>query len=246
MVVVAQLVRALDCDSRGWGFKSPHPPCCCAPFLARRGRRLSILPTTIVDVMMGAPFNERLQKLLTVLLLMLAAVGCRPTNSGPYHLFLPAPLSDEMPFRYQGELSRFWSVDSLEVFDGSNMHFMMLEGVAALAPGDASYRTARNWLSGFRDRGDLDIEVIRYDELKRELGHVHAIDEQGNRVNLALEMLRQGYAWFDRSEGDYADEYREAERVAREQKIGLWSKPSPVPPWDAWERKQEKLRTMVK
>ena len=25
-VDVAQLVRALDCGSRGWGFKSPHPP----------------------------------------------------------------------------------------------------------------------------------------------------------------------------------------------------------------------------
>ncbi len=26
MVDVAQLVRALDCGSRGWGFKSPRPP----------------------------------------------------------------------------------------------------------------------------------------------------------------------------------------------------------------------------
>jgi hypothetical protein len=26
MVAVAQLVRALDCGSRGWGFKSPQPP----------------------------------------------------------------------------------------------------------------------------------------------------------------------------------------------------------------------------
>ena len=26
VVVVAQLVRALDCDSRGRGFESPHPP----------------------------------------------------------------------------------------------------------------------------------------------------------------------------------------------------------------------------
>lgn len=26
MVGIAQLVRALDCDSRGWGFKSPYSP----------------------------------------------------------------------------------------------------------------------------------------------------------------------------------------------------------------------------
>ncbi len=26
MVGVAQLVRALDCGSRGWGFESPRPP----------------------------------------------------------------------------------------------------------------------------------------------------------------------------------------------------------------------------
>ena len=29
MVAVAQLVRVLDCDSRGWGFKSPQPPFFC-------------------------------------------------------------------------------------------------------------------------------------------------------------------------------------------------------------------------
>lgn len=26
MVSVAQLVRALDCGSRGWGFETPHSP----------------------------------------------------------------------------------------------------------------------------------------------------------------------------------------------------------------------------
>ena len=213
--------------------------------LSGAGDRSSILPTTIVAPMDGAQFNARLAPLLTGLLLAVLAISCSPPDSRPHHRFLPTPVSDEMPFQYQAELSRCWGVDSLELFDGENMHFMMIEGVAAIAPGKKLYRDARKWLPEFLDKRDLDIEVIRYDELKRELGHVYVIDEQGNRVNLATEILRRGYGWFDRSEGDYAEEYLEAERVAREQKIGLWSKPSPVPPWEAWEQKQKELRSMV-
>lgn len=32
MVVVAQLVRASDCDSEGRGFEPHHPPLICPPF----------------------------------------------------------------------------------------------------------------------------------------------------------------------------------------------------------------------
>ena len=51
MVGVAQLVRALDCDSRGRGFESPHPPSITQGFLAcglktigfERGDKLAII-----------------------------------------------------------------------------------------------------------------------------------------------------------------------------------------------------------
>jgi endonuclease YncB( thermonuclease family) len=57
-------------------------------------------------------------------------------------------------------------------------------------------------------------------------------------VNLTL--VRDGLCWWYRK---YADEqsavdrvlYEDAERQARRKRLGLWSDPNPVPPWE-WRK----------
>ncbi len=50
-------------------------------------------------------------------------------------------------------------------------------------------------------------------------------------LNVNKELLRQGMAWhykyFNKDE-----ELAELEQEAREKKIGLWSQPNPIAPWD--------------
>ena len=193
-----------------------------------------------------APFLALTRPLVIGLVLVCLGTGCDQTPVGPNHLSLPAPIRADLPFTYRAKMNRFWTADAIETFDGDQLHFVVVEGVAAVPRHSNVGREARQWLQGCCDRGELDVEVIAYDDFKRELGHVGALDEHGARVNVGLELLRRGYAWFDRSEGDYADEYRAAEATAREQAVGLWVDPSPIPPWEIWEQQQEELRAMVR
>jgi endonuclease YncB( thermonuclease family) len=76
----------------------------------------------------------------------------------------------------------------------------------------------------------------------------HAIDRYGRTVavvyvsgvDAGLELLRQGLAWvytryLPEASIDIQASYSQAEALAREQQLGLWSDPEPVPPWE-WRR----------
>ena len=57
----------------------------------------------------------------------------------------------------------------------------------------------------------------------------------GKDIN--LEQIERGMAWFYRQDAkalvpEDSITYEQAERAAREEKIGLWADPQPVPPWD--------------
>ncbi|MCO6498443.1 MAG: thermonuclease family protein [Chitinophagaceae bacterium] len=76
-----------------------------------------------------------------------------------------------------------------------------------------------------------------YDRYKRLIAVI--INEKGENVN--KEMVKAGLAWhYKKYSSDKG--YSKLERKARRQKIGIWSDPSPVPPWE-WrkpKKKQEK------
>jgi micrococcal nuclease len=65
-----------------------------------------------------------------------------------------------------------------------------------------------------------------------------------NGADMNLRQLELGNAWWyrayakDQSSGD-REVYAEAESKARNDKLGLWSVASPVPPWD-WRRQQKR------
>ncbi|NOX19953.1 MAG: thermonuclease family protein [Nitrospirae bacterium] len=55
-----------------------------------------------------------------------------------------------------------------------------------------------------------------------------------NGIEINLEMVKRGYAWAYRRylKRPYASEYINAERKARENRLGLWKQKNPVPPWE--------------
>ena len=72
----------------------------------------------------------------------------------------------------------------------------------------------------------------------------HAIDRYSRTVavvyvdgqDAGLELLRQGLAWtytryLPEASADIQVSYWQAEAEAREQRLGLWSDPDPMPPW---------------
>ena len=67
------------------------------------------------------------------------------------------------------------------------------------------------------------------DRYGRTLGYIFIEDQAINTM-----MVRMGMAWWYRRY-DKTEELENAERYAKENKIGLWADPNPIAPWD-WRK----------
>lgn len=72
----------------------------------------------------------------------------------------------------------------------------------------------------------------QYDRNKRLIGEV--ITASGENLNKSL--VQQGLAWHFKKYSTN-QEYADLEIQARKQKIGLWSEPNPIAPWE-WRKKR--------
>lgn len=76
----------------------------------------------------------------------------------------------------------------------------------------------------------VGIMVKDVDRLGRTVGVVY----QGE-ININLQMIRNGHAWWYRHYASANRELKSAEQFAKLNKLGLWSGANPIPPWD-WRR----------
>jgi len=72
------------------------------------------------------------------------------------------------------------------------------------------------------------VEVMDVDRYGRTVGVVTL----PGKVNLNQELVKQGMAWWYKQYAPRSKELPKLEEQARKAKIGLWSKPNPVPPWE--------------
>ena len=81
-------------------------------------------------------------------------------------------------------------------------------------------------------RKEVTITIQDRDQYKRIVGIIRI----GNR-NINEEMVREGWAWAYREylRGPYVSEFINAEREAREKKLGLWQQANPQPPQAPYE-----------
>ena len=85
--------------------------------------------------------------------------------------------------------------------------------------------------------GDFGIERVEKGKYGRTIAILRYTDKsQGTTVQAGL--VRSGMAWVydqycDRPE---CDSWRRLERIAREQRRGLWADDNPMPPWE-WRRR---------
>ena len=83
---------------------------------------------------------------------------------------------------------------------------------------------------------DVNVEYTEKDQYGRILGYV---DNDSTLSN--LEQVKRGMAWVYRKYCDTC-EYYDAEVYARNNMLGIWSQPNPIPPWE-WRRDQEGSKT---
>lgn len=154
---------------------------------------------------------------------------------------IPAGLRDVAPTTFKGKVARAWGGDNFEVGENQQLHYFFLIGVDCPEPGQPFYDEARNYLLNTCSDREVEMEVLRYDEFKREVGHGWVNDADGERVNLAIELLTRGFAWYDQNEFEGSDRYREAMETARSKKLGLWSQSDPTPPWEHWQNTEDAI-----
>ena len=61
----------------------------------------------------------------------------------------------------------------------------------------------------------------------RLVGDVYGVTKH----SISLMMVLHGYAWYYRPYALHATELRDAQRLARINRRGLWARPNPLPPW---------------
>ncbi|MCS3940222.1 endonuclease YncB(thermonuclease family) [Salinibacter ruber] len=94
---------------------------------------------------------------------------------------------------------------------------------SAQSYGTAATRAARQYVDGKSVRVAVE-EIGRYGRA------VARVEVQG--ADLGAMLIRRGLAWHYRQYAPGETEYARLQRQARNADRGLWSQPSPVPPWE--------------
>ena len=105
-----------------------------------------------------------------------------------------------------------------------------LYGIDAPERDQAYYRQAKDALAGMTAGQTVGVAVVEQDQYGRTVGTIYL---DGKNINRA--MVQRGYAWWYRRYAKYNRPLQEAEKYAQAQKLGLWSDPDPIPPWE-WRR----------
>lgn len=107
-----------------------------------------------------------------------------------------------------------------------------LSGADTPETGQAYWRVARDALHRLIVGKPVTLRCYKQDWRKREVCHAFV-----DGIDPALVLVKQGLAWYAFM---FADEltpamrtaYEQAEEQARQQRIGLWQEPEPMPPWE--------------
>jgi endonuclease YncB( thermonuclease family) len=116
--------------------------------------------------------------------------------------------------------------DTLTVLDDANVqHKIRLAGIDAPERKQAFGNKARQALGDKVFGQSVRVDVIDVDRYRREVGRIFL----GSRF-INQEMVQDGFAWRY-PQYDKPGEFTAAEADAREHHRGLWTDPSPEPPW---------------
>lgn len=170
-----------------------------------------------------------------ICLLLIAFLGCESDRSR-----VPVPLTKTPPYSYQGTIKRIWGGDNFEVVENDKIHFAYMRGVDTPEFGQFGHDAAVELIHKMTENRTVTIHVVGRDEWKREVCDTTLV-VAGEEIDPAVELLENGLAWFDLSDGPYAKMYRDMEERARDAKIGIWSQPNPIPPWEYWVRHRKRL-----
>jgi endonuclease YncB( thermonuclease family) len=118
--------------------------------------------------------------------------------------------------------------DTLTLLDtNQKQHEIRLHGIDTPEYKQPYGRAATKALADLVAGEGVGVDVKDTDREGRTVGVVFKAN-----VNVNLQMVRSGFAWWYKKYAPFDDDLRLAEQYARADKLGLWTDPNPVPPWE--------------
>ena len=130
-----------------------------------------------------------------------------------------------------GRVVKVTDGDTITILDANQtQHKVRLYGIDTPEYKQPYSRAATKILADLVSGEGVGVDVKDTDRYGRTVGVVY----RGN-INVNLEMVKSGYAWWYKWYAPLSDELREAEQRARAEGLGLWADPNAIPPWE-WRR----------
>lgn len=137
------------------------------------------------------------------------------------------------PFEVTGRVIKNHDGDTIKLqTDEQGILTIRLSGADTPEVGQAYWRVARDNLHSQVADKPVRVWCYKRDRNDREVCHVTV---NGSDPGLAL--VKQGLAWYafmfaNELTPTMRQAYQAAEAQAREQRLGLWQEPEPMPPWE--------------
>lgn len=147
-----------------------------------------------------------------------------------FALFIVFPLeaySDSI----SGEVVSIADGDTLTILDSSKtQHKIRLAAIDAPEKAQPFGQKSKQALSDICFSKQASIKVVDTDRYGRTVGEITCSGTNANEL-----MVRSGFAWVYRKYAKGYGHLYALEEKAKTSKLGLWSDPSPVPPWE-WRK----------
>ena len=126
----------------------------------------------------------------------------------------------------KGRVTEVYDGDTITLLAGEKNYRIRFYGIdapeAKQQDGIPSRDALREKILGY----DVTVTVKNVDHYGRAVGKV---SREGRDIN--LEMVREGHAWYYANYAKGERDLEDAQRIARENRLGLWHAEAPVPPW---------------
>ncbi len=191
--------------------------------------------------------------LIGALALILSIVGINANNLFSLPFFNLKPASDsasQVDKTLHGKVIKVADGDTITLKDNhGTTHRIRLLGVDAPELQQAHGQAAKKWLSELILDNSIQVQVVDQDRYERLIGKLKTTPSTCQKteceysVDLNLQLVQLGHAWWysnykkNQPKTDHTL-YEQAQTFAQNNKLGLWEKPNPVPPWQWRKNKQ--------
>lgn len=144
---------------------------------------------------------------------------------------------NESPSELVGKVVGVHDGDILTLLVDRRQYKVRLEGIDAPEIGQDFGARAKQALSKQCFGKSVRAKTYGRDRYGRTLGEVFVDGQSAN-----LRLVKEGMAWHYKKYSD-STELAEAETQAREKKLGLWSDPAAIPPWEFRVKKKQPVES---